>query len=83
MSEKPIRTTVTETDTHIVTRQEYATGAATHYQAKYPAPAIEIPPTVIEQTGAKAAAYIEAHAATDRASEDHMTEWDRVWGVQS
>ena len=82
MSLEVLREIVTETDTHIITRWEWATGAMTHYKPKNPAPPIELPPTVIEQTGARAAAYIEAHAATDRAAEDHMAEWDRVWGVQ-
>ena len=77
-----LREIITETDTHIVTRWEYTTGAMTHYKPKNPAPPIELPLTTIEQTGARDAAYIEAKAATDRAAEDHMTEWDRVWGVQ-
>lgn len=82
MSEKPIRTTVTETDTHIVTRWEYATGAATLVRAKQSPPAVTMPMRTVGEMGSLEVARREFGAATDREAEDLATEWDREWGVQ-
>ena len=75
-------TTVTETDSHIVTRLEWSTGAATLVRAKKPPPAVTTPTRTAAEMGSLEVARREFGAATDRQAEDLVTEWDRAWGVQ-
>lgn len=82
MSEKPIRTTVTETDLAIVTRHEYATGAVTIVREKTPPPDVTPPLRTVAEMGSLEVARREFDAATDRQAEDLATEWDLAWGVQ-
>ena len=82
MIEQVVRTTVTETDTHIVTRWEYATGAATRVRAKQSPPAVTMPLRTVGEMGSLEVARREFKSATDRQAEDLVTEWDRAWGQQ-
>lgn len=82
MIEQVVRTTVTETDTHIVTRWEYATGAATLVRAKQSPPAVTMPLRTVGEMGSLEVARREFKSATDRQAEDLVTEWDRAWGQQ-
>jgi hypothetical protein len=73
---------VTETETHTVTRYRWATGAATFFTPKEPMPeyfarGVEF----LRRTGAAGIARLEANADTDSDADALAFVWDSYWSV--
>jgi len=73
---------ITETQTLVITRFEWATGSATVYREKAlpPAIALRTPLGRMYEIGAAEVARLEANAATNNDAEELTTAWDREWG---
>lgn len=82
MSLTPV--SITETETLVITRYEWATGAATVYREKAPPPevALRLPLGRMHEIGAAEVQRLEADAVTNNDAEELTTAWDRVWASE-
>lgn len=73
---------ITETETLVITRYEWDTGAATVYREKAPQPEVALPSPLgrMYEIGAAEVQRLEANAATNNDAEELTTAWDREWG---